>query len=621
LYEGNGTSQTITNNLDLDGKGGMVWIKSRPDTYGHRLIDTERGVNKVLESYDTTAEVTQTGSLTAFNSNGFDVGNAGHTNFSGNDFVSWSFLKKPGFFDVITYTGDGTSSRDIAHNLGIKPGFMLTKRLNSTGNWTGYHQSLGYTKRIYLDVTNAASTNAATWVQEPTATHFTVGSENTSGNTYVAYLFAHDAQVFGDNQDESIIKCGSYTGNGSTDGPEINLGWEPQWILIKNATTGGTGKNWQIYDSMRGFVTGGDDSYLLPNLTNAEGLFEAGDFLATGFKIRATDSSINGSGDTYIYISIRRPMKTPTAATEVFAPTAYTGTEPTPQYFTTGFTVDANIFKYRNAAIGSTISDRLRGGPIYSLTSDTSAEGDLTGNPDSAVFNVQFERNDGFSVGSGAANATNDVIAYSFKRAPSFFDVVAYSGDGGTTQTLNHNLGVTPEFMIAKRRNDTQNWVVYHSLVGAGKYYNLNTTSGASTLSTVWGGVAPTSTQFTVGNSTTVNFNGDSYITYLFATLAGISKVGSYTGTGSNVDVDCGFSAGARFILIKRSDSTGDWYVYDSARGIVAGNDPYFLLNSTAAEATGTDYIDPLSSGFTVTSSAPAGLNASGGSYIFLAIA
>ena len=175
--------------------------------------------------------------------------------------------------------------------------------------------------------------------------------------------------------------------------------------------------------------------------------------------------------------------------------------------------------------------------------------------------------------------------------------------------------------MIAKRRNDTQNWVVYHSLVGAGKYYNLNTTSGASTLSTVWGGVAPTSTQFTVGNSTTVNFNGDSYITYLFATLAGISKVGSYTGTGSNVDVDCGFSAGARFILIKRSDSTGDWYVYDSARGIVAGNDPYFLLNSTAAEATGTDYIDPLSSGFTVTSSAPAGLNASGGSYIFLAIA
>jgi hypothetical protein len=130
------------------------------------------------------------------------------------------------------------------------------------------------------------------------------------------------------------------------------------------------------------------------------------------------------------------------------------------------------------------------------------------------------------------------------------------------------------------------------------------------------------STAFKIG----AGFNGanDSsatYIAYLFATLAGVSKVGSYTGTGADLNVDCGFSAGARFILIKRTDSTGDWYVWDSARGIVAGNDPYLLLNSLAAEVTSTDYIDPLSSGFTVTSSAPAALNASGGTYIFLAIA
>ena len=95
----------------------------------------------------------------------------------------------------------------------------------------------------------------------------------------------------------------------------------------------------------------------------------------------------------------------------------------------------------------------------------------------------------------------------------------------------------------------------------------------------------------------------------------------SYTGTGADLNVDCGFSAGARFILIKRTDASGDWYVWDSARGIVAGNDPYLLLNSTAAEEPNTDYIDPLASGFTVTSSAPAALNASGGTYIFLAIA
>jgi hypothetical protein len=110
-------------------------------------------------------------------------------------------------------------------------------------------------------------------------------------------------------------------------------------------------------------------------------------------------------------------------------------------------------------------------------------------------------------------------------------------------------------------------------------------------------------------------------IAYLFATVAGISKVGSYTGTGNDLNVDCGFSTGARFILIKRKDASGDWYVWDSLRGIVVGNDPYLLLNTTAAQVTNTDYIDPLASGFTVTSSAPAALNASGGTYLFYAIA
>ena len=298
-------------------------------------------------------------------------------------------------------------------------------------------------------------------------------------------------------------------------------------------------------------------------------------------------------------------MKTPESGTEVFTPTFGTGSG---FNFIAGFPVDMAIIKDKDGVVTPYASARLNSGTLLS-TASTAAE--LANAP--AVFDSQ--------VGYYESSLGSNYIGWMLKRATGFFDVVAYTGDGGTTQTLNHNLGVTPEFMIAKRRNGTQNWVVYHSLVGAGKYYNLNTTSGASTLSTVWGGVEPTSTQFTVGNSTTVNFNGDTYISYHFATLAGVSKVGSYTGTGSNVDVDCGFSAGARFILIKRSDSTGDWYVYDSERGIVAGNDPYLLLNTTAAEVTSTDYIDPLSSGFTVTSSAPAGLNASGGTYIFLAIA
>ena len=131
---------------------------------------------------------------------------------------------------------------------------------------------------------------------------------------------------------------------------------------------------------------------------------------------------------------------------------------------------------------------------------------------------------------------------------------------------------------------------------------------------------AVSSTTMTLANDRKVNWNYN-YVAYLFATLAGISKVGTYSGTGNDINVDCGFSAGARFVLVKRTDGSGDWYHWDSVRGIVAGNDAYLLLNSASAEVTNTDYIDPLSSGFTITSSAPAALNASGGTYLFYAIA
>ena len=210
--------------------------------------------------------------------------------------------------------------------------------------------------------------------------------------------------------------------------------------------------------------------------------------------------------------------------------------------------------------------------------------------------------------------------AWMFKRATGFFDVVAYSGNSTSGRNVAHNLGVAPEMMIVKRRTGISDWAVYSESEGATEFTRLNATT-ASGATSVWNSTAPTSSVFTLGTGNTVNNTGEDYIAYLFATLAGVSKVGSYTGTGADLNVDCGFSAGARFILIKRTDSTGDWYVWDSVRGIVAGNDPYLLLNSTAAEATTTDYIDPLSSGFTVTSTAPAALNASGGTYIYLAIA
>ena len=153
----------------------------------------------------------------------------------------------------------------------------------------------------------------------------------------------------------------------------------------------------------------------------------------------------------------------------------------------------------------------------------------------------------------------------------------------------------------------------------SGGFY-LNTNSQYYPTNSQWNvggaGAGTTATHFSKG----VANNGE-YIAYLFASVAGISKVGTYTGTGSDLNVDCGFSAGARFVIIKKTNGSGVWYFWDSARGITSGNDPYLLLNSDSAESTSYDYIDPLSSGFTVPSTGSGSTNVSGDEYVFLAIA
>jgi hypothetical protein len=188
---------------------------------------------------------------------------------------------------------------------------------------------------------------------------------------------------------------------------------------------------------------------------------------------------------------------------------------------------------------------------------------------------------------------------------------------------VTHNLAAVPELIIVKSRSGSfQGWHVYAATLGNNVNLYLQSTLAENTPSGDWNTTSPTSSVFTVGaGGYDVNNNATTYIAYLFATCPVVSKVGSYTGTGTTLQINCGFTAGSRFVLIKRTDSTGDWYVWDSARGIVAGNDPYLLLNSTAVEVTSTDYVDTYSAGFEISSTAPAAINANGGTFIFLAIA
>lgn len=149
----------------------------------------------------------------------------------------------------------------------------------------------------------------------------------------------------------------------------------------------------------------------------------------------------------------------------------------------------------------------------------------------------------------------------------------------------------------------------------------LNDTGVEQNTVSVWTTTAPTSAVFSIGASGDSNASAATYVAYLFATCAGVSKVGTYTGNGSSQTIACGFTAGSRFVLIKRTDSTGDWYVWDSARGIIAGNDPHLSLNTTAAEVTTDDSVDTDNSGFIVNQLSATDVNVSSAVYIFLAIA
>jgi hypothetical protein len=444
---------------------------------------------------------------------------------------------------------------------------------------------------------------------------------NTSGETYVAYLFAHNAGGFGLTGTDNVISCGSYTGNGSTTGPTVNLGYEPQWILLKNATTGTT--EWVLLDNMRGMAVTGNSQYLRPNSSGAESGFE--NFLAptaTGFQVNSNDSWINSSGNTYIYIAIRRgPMKVPTTGTSVFDDIAATNTNGTQR--TVGFPSDFVLAKARDQVSGFAIQDRLRG----ALTPNAAGTAVPTLVTSSAAAETSFAGSTGIVYDVNNTQATdgtylgvNPSIFYHLRRAPSVFDEVCYTGTGTTGQTYAHNLGVAPELMIVKSRTVGSAWYVYTPTTGNTNTLVLNSTAAVA-VRNVWGDTSPTASVFSVGTSGAGTNNASAtYVAYLFASCPGVSKVGSYTGTGTTQVINCGFTAGSRFVMIKRTDSTGDWYVWDSARGIVAGNDPYLLFNSTAAEVTNTDFVDTAATGFEISSTAPAAINASGGTFIFLAI-
>jgi hypothetical protein len=623
LYTANGTNKVINNGIDLAGKGGLVWIKDRTATWPNVLTDSVRGTGKYLISNQTTQEQNWGADALTFTSNGFNVPNntaVPYTNYLTNNYCSWTFRKQPKFFDVVTYTGTG-SATTIPHNLGSAPGMVIVKRTDSTGDWPTYHS--GLTSANYylkLNTGDAQISDSTMWNSTaPTSTVFSVGTNvnsNASGGTYVAYLFASNAGGFGLTGTDNVITCGSFVGN-SSGGCDVNLGYEPQFVITWCRSTP-EGAN--TSDIMRGWGNT-QLSLLRPWNSGTESALNTNPsyFLPTSTGFKTGTNGLFTSGDTFVYLAIRRPMKVPTDATTVFKPVARAGTDSSVTV-NAGFVVDLNITDPRTKTTEDTAPfiDRLRGANTnfeYIRPSSTAAAASGTA---SGVY--ELTQNGVYTYNTIYNNSSETYVNWMFSRRPGFFDEVCYTGTGSAT-TQAHNLGVAPELLIVKERTPNgYQWRVYAAPLGNTQALILNFTSAASTQS-YWNNTTPTSSVFSIGTDASVNESGNPFVAYLFATCAGVSKVGSYTGNGTTQAISCGFTGGARFVLIKRTDASGSWYVYDTARGMTAFTSPYLQLNNTATEVATLGSVTTTTGGFTVNGLVLADINTNAASYIFLAIA
>ena len=313
LYTGTGSEQSIT----MDFAPNLVWLKSRNNTYNHNFFDSVRGVLKMLRPNTTNAEATISNTLTSFNSDGFTLGSDAGVNQSSSNQVSWNWKAGTSFtndasstgigsidsagsvntdagFSIISYTGTGANAT-IAHGLGVAPKMIITKSRGTTNNWGVYHQSLGNTDALFLNLTAATDAASTYWNNtSPTSSVFSVGSAagTNPSATMIAYCFA---------EKQGYSKFGSYTGNGNADGTFVYTGFKPAWVMVKAS---GAATNWTIIDNKRPEYNPAN-KWLYSNVSDAE--YNASefptDFTAQGFKIRNTGSYMNTSGANYIYMA------------------------------------------------------------------------------------------------------------------------------------------------------------------------------------------------------------------------------------------------------------------------------------------------------------------------------
>ena len=664
-YTGTGSARTIDHLLGCVPGCIMVkktsavdsWVvyhsgmdATSPEDYAMNLDNTAPRDDNVVYWNDTAPTSTV-----------FSVGTANGTNQNGETYVAylfagahaekWSSMWSPasGSFDVpveLSFNGllEGhpnrlrTSGNAVVITMTVSPAITIQAGQSvvvygedaAIGNPYGYNG----TATVTIDGTTYTSSSGATHTFNTSGqlTQITYVNNSSSGRTYLEGVrvngdlltdgsffvngnpnyTAGEESKFGEDEDQSLVKCGNYKGTGSTNGPYIHVGWEPQWILIKNTDL--NSEQWWIFDCIRGVISNGQDASLMASANNSESTWDLLDLTSTGFKLKINDDKVNGDGHPYIYIAIRRSDgyvgKPAEAGTDAFA--MDTGaTSSTIPNFDSGFPVDWAGYRNPSTASSMWVPSRLTG-PVEMKTSGTNTESSYA----SAVFDS--------NVGWNKSGANNDTQSWMWKRGQGC-DVVTYMGNGIANNKIRHSLSKVPEMIWVKNRDDVNDWCVYHKGLNSGTnpqnlFLRLNTAEAEEDGHGAWNDTAPTSIYFTVGSASRVNGNNHNLIAYLFASVEGISKVGSYTGSSSELTITTGFNP--RFVIIKNRTNSGNnwttgWFTFDTTRGWAAGNnDKRIRLNDTAAQST-EDWTNPISTGFTINANSGNQLNNDGEGYIY----
>lgn len=623
LYQGNGASRYLTTNVDLTS-GGLIIAYNRQDNTPVYFFDYVRGWNKSLITNSRGAQVDNgTTLITSVDSTGLTITSNSVLNNTSGGFVIHSFKKAARFLDIVTYTGDGTSSKTLSHALTIKPGLIIIKKLdnlssNNSDNWFVWNS---YSGLSYFNETSDQSIEEDGTILTdtvPTDTNFYIGSKlNKSSTNYIAYLFADD------RSDTGVIRSGLVFNLTPPSRGFDYFDWETQFTLEKHIdlTSYTTTTSWEVKDSYRG---NGKLPYVKKLISAVPELSPNGTLDVSNAGLIANVGTNSYIDSLYQYLAIRSPeLITPTVGTDVLyienvaqadlQKTSSSPFEPDLIYSNTRATTPnsayVNTLMLKNYSVGS-----ITGNSNNFQTNTTAVP---------AVGYIALD-NDGKNINMGFgwdSTTYGAFIYYLFKRAKGFLDTVNFVGTFKANTLIRHKLEVAPELIIIKCNNATANYIIGAPILGTNYYMQLASTAAKVANTLVWSNTAPTSEFFTIGNLAASNTLNNEYSAMLFASLAGISKIGVYTGNGTNQDIDCGFTTGARFVLIKSHNATGNWTLHDTVRGMTTGNDVYNNLNTASAEVKTKDNINTLSTGFNVVQNTTSNLNYLSREYLYLAIA